>query len=211
MTGRQPDLACPLRLAVAAMLLSGLVLALGAGVLAHPDAFAVDDWWAQIVVGTRSDILTFVAARMLHPLGRFPFNWILVAVVALLLHCTRTRAAVVTLVAGETASAAAAVISKVVIDRPRPPDGLVEASSSAFPSGHSAFAAVTVVLVVGLFARRGRRMGWAMVAVALALAMAWSRTYLLVHWLTDVVGGLATGAAIGLGALACLSQWQRRG
>ena len=36
----------------------------------------------------------------------------------------------------------------------------------------------------------------------LAVAMAWTRTYLHVHWLTDVIGGLCVGLGVGLFTLA---------
>jgi membrane-associated phospholipid phosphatase len=54
------------------------------------------------------------------------------------------------------------------------------------------------------------------IAAALAIAMAWSRTYLLVHWPSDVVGGSFVGAGVGLLTLACMgtaadrTDWQRR-
>ena len=82
----------------------------------------------------------------------------------------------------------------------------MHASGSSFPSGHTAFATVTAVLLVGLLCSRERRGTWAVLAAVVALAMAWSRTYLRAHWLVDVVGGLAIGAAAGLGALA----WRSR-
>ncbi len=205
MTSQRPAPAAQRRAVVAAMLLSGLVVALTAAVLAHPAPFGVDIRWAEAVMQMRSDIPTFFAADVLDPLGRFPYYLIIVAVVAFLLYRTRTRAAVVVFVAAEAVSAATNVLMKTGVDRPRPPDGLVEATASSFPSGHSAFAAVTAVLVAGTLTHRGRRAGWVILAATLALVMAWSRTYLVVHWLTDVVGGLAAGAAVGLGGLAYLS------
>ena len=204
MTSQRPAADARRRAVATAMLLSAFVVALTVAVLAHPAPFAVDTRWAETVVQMRSGILTFLAADVLDLVGRFPYYLIVVAVVAFLLYCTRTWTAVVVFVAAEAVSAATHVLMKAGVGRPRPPDGLVETTASSFPSGHSAFGAVTAVLVAGMFTRRGGRAGWVMLAATLALVMAWSRTYLMVHWLTDVVGGLAAGVAIGLGGLAYL-------
>ena len=63
---------------------------------------------------------------------------------------------------------------------------------------------MTAVLLVGLLVPTGRRTGPAVLAAGLAVAMAWSRTYLLAHWLTDVIGGLCVGAGVGLLTLALM-------
>ena len=61
---------------------------------------------------------------------------------------------------------------------------------------------MTAILVVDLLVPIGRRTGPAILAGVLVLAMAWSRTQLHVHWLTDVVGGSCVGLGVGSLTLA---------
>jgi len=66
----------------------------------------------------------------------------------------------------------------------------------SFPSGHSATAAATyaaAALVIGRLLPPLWRRVLAAVAVAIAVAVAGSRVLLDLHWLSDVVGGLALG------------------
>jgi undecaprenyl-diphosphatase len=90
-------------------------------------------------------------------------------------------------------------IIKVVVNRDRPAiSQLTGFSSQSFPSGHAAAAAATFA-VLGLLMGRGRsrttRNVIAGVAVGLAVLVASSRVMLGVHWLTDVVAGIALGWA----------------
>ena len=69
-------------------------------------------------------------------------------------------------------------------------------SGPSFPSGHTTAAAATffaIALVLGRDGSSRRRMLLAGVAVALAVAVACSRVFLGVHWVTDVIGGLLLG------------------
>ena len=90
-------------------------------------------------------------------------------------------------------------IAKAATDRPRPPDPHASAAGMAFPSGHSAYAVALVACAIVL-ARGGHRLAtrFAIVGIAIALAAAVgvSRVYLRVHYLSDVLGGLAIGTAI---------------
>jgi len=83
--------------------------------------------------------------------------------------------------------------------RPRPAGRLVAASGFSFPSGHAtnsvAYVAVAVALAVCL-PRLAGRAGVIVVAIVLAAAIGLSRVYLRVHYLSDVVGGWALGAAL---------------
>jgi membrane-associated phospholipid phosphatase len=186
---------------------TGLLLLVAIAAVAvrhHPAPFGVDSGWADAMTSMRRAWLTFVAKHVFDPLGRFPLSWTIVAIAGVILWRQQRRGAVLVLVIGELASWLANSVIKSVVDRPRPPGALIEASRSSFPSGHAAFAAVTAVLLVGLLVPSGRRAGPAVLAGALAVAMAWSRSYLLVHWLTDVIGGLCVGAGVGLVALATM-------
>lgn len=80
-------------------------------------------------------------------------------------------------------------------DRPLVPH-LVSASGTSFPSGHSAAAAATwaaVALVVGRNLPRPARAALAAAATLVTIAVATSRALLGVHWLTDVIAGVAVG------------------
>jgi membrane-associated phospholipid phosphatase len=88
---------------------------------------------------------------------------------------------------------------KALIDRPRPPGGLVHPVGSSYPSGHATYAGTTAVALVLLFTAPGRgRRPWSAAAGLAIVAMAWSRTYLRVHWLSDVLAGALLGIGITL-------------
>jgi membrane-associated phospholipid phosphatase len=88
---------------------------------------------------------------------------------------------------------------KAVADRDRPDLArFVDPFGSSFPSGHAATAAATFAVLALLLGRgRSRRVRARLAAIAagLAGAVATSRVLLGVHWMTDVVAGLALGWA----------------
>ena len=86
---------------------------------------------------------------------------------------------------------------KLLVSRERPDIfRLVSASGSSFPSGHSAAAAAAAAAVALVLGRDRHRRTCAILAGSAALvafAVATSRALLGVHWLTDVIAGVAVG------------------
>lgn len=96
---------------------------------------------------------------------------------------------------------------KLAYGRARPPEPLVEVVSGSFPSGHSTVGAVVAVSLVVCFAHAGpTRRNLEIGAAVFAFLMGGSRMYLGAHWLTDVVAGVALGAACAIAAAAVV-QW----
>jgi membrane-associated phospholipid phosphatase len=103
---------------------------------------------------------------------------------------------IVLVVAGEEATS---TLIKEIVDRARPAfDPAAATLGPSFPSGHTTTAAAFYAAAALLLGRRRPRAARAAItggAVAIALAVAASRVLLDVHWLTDVIGGLALGWA----------------
>ena len=87
-------------------------------------------------------------------------------------------------------------------DRPAWPQPLTEIGGYSFPSGHAAgagmFCTVAILLTIVLTGRGWRRRLIITVWVLLGLAIAASRVFLGVHFLSDTVAGLTFGAFVAL-------------
>jgi membrane protein DedA with SNARE-associated domain/membrane-associated phospholipid phosphatase len=132
-------------------------------------------------------------------LGSFAFTWGLALVCAGLLAVRRRWVEFGVLLAGMALTTVGFQEIKAEVDRPRPVGALADASGSSFPSAHAALSVLYVWLAVTIVLRLRPGMvgGAAVVAggIALTVLVGLSRIYLNLHYLSDVSGGWALGAA----------------
>ena len=167
-------------------------------VVVPAEPLALERSWAEAMRDLQTPVLKDVALvfnALGHGLGRV----LSLAAVAIVLVLAQRWLAFVAFAIAETLAPLASSLLKALIDRPRPPGGLVNPAGASFPSGHAAYAGATCVALVLLFTAPGpgRHRWWAFAVLGIA-AMAWSRTYIRVHWLLDVVSGSLLGVGVTL-------------
>lgn len=203
------------RLLLAAAVLAGLAVALGADVLAHGLVSRLDEPAKALGERVRSSELT-PAVRFASDLGTTPYRAVLAALVAVPLAVRwGSWRPVVYAAAVVGVAPAVSASTKRLVDRPRPPaaEALEHPLDPSFPSGHATASAAlaTGLAVLALLALRS---AWARVAVvaacaAFALVVGLTRIYLGAHWVTDVLAGWCTGAAVALALAAAVRPWLR--
>jgi len=113
------------------------------------------------------------------------------------------------LVAAVALAIAATYLSKWLYGAARPVFAATHGFGYAFPSGHTAAAAVIAFAMAALVGARGTggRLVAFSVAACFTALVALSRVYLGVHWPVDVLAG----AALGVTAVGLLALWRREG
>lgn len=148
----------------------------------HASATSTDVLKAVTTLGATSTVVALLVAVAIAEYARIP-----------------SRQAIAFLVAVGLGQWMLVNLVKVIVDRARPDvDPLAGFAGASFPSGHSATAAAGLAAVALLLGRGHSRTVriWLLAAAAgIAAAVAATRVMLGVHWLTDVVAGLALGWA----------------
>lgn len=158
------------------------------------DPFPIDEWWNALVAEWWHPALAGFS-RVMNWVGG---GWVGVLAVpiggAVGLVLLRRPWAAAYFLAAEAVSAGFVQVLKHTFGRVRPEDILVVSDYGSYPSGHVANAATIAVAAFVIFPRL-----WvAVVGAAWVVLMAFSRTYLHAHWLSDTVGGALVGAGAAL-------------
>lgn len=165
--------------------------------------FAIDTAWNDLLASLTWPVLTQVSLFLNVAGGTLVGSLVVPVVGVVLLMLARRPWSAATLVIAIAASALVVQILKNLFARGRPEDMAVLSDFGSYPSGHVANAATVATMLVVLLPRV-----WTIiVAAAWVLLMAFSRTYLHAHWLTDTIGGAVVGAGV---ALICAGLLGRR-
>lgn len=175
----------------------GILAVAGGGFLimafGNNDPIGFDRPWHDFLVGDRSTFANWLALALNTIGGTLGMTIITALVVAYLLF-RRLRLQGLSLAVTVIAATLVSNAVKGLIDRPRPADETLALGAHSFPSGHVTVAAAFTVALALAFPQLWTRT----LAVAWISLMAWSRNYLLVHWLSDVVAGAVLGIAVAL-------------
>lgn len=167
-----------------------------------------DSRWSEAMSAAQSAELEHLAHGF-DRTGRGAARGLTIAGIGLLAARRRRPEGLVAFGLAEALTPTAVNLIKLWVDRHRPPAAQLRARGSSFPSGHAAYAAATLTAVSLLPATRlgspERQLLWLGVAAGSA-SMAWSRTYLQVHWLSDVAAGALLGAAVTLATFDAVDQ-----
>jgi undecaprenyl-diphosphatase len=170
-------------------------------VVAHEELARLDPTVHAWVVAHRTAVLNGFFGAVTW-LGSSAVTLPVLAVAAVLLaRARRSWRPVVSIVVVYGGAVLAYALVKLAVHRPRPPaaDWLAHAAGWSYPSGHAAQAVAAWGILAVLLVRStrgGGRVALLGAAVLVPLVVAASRVYLEVHWLTDVLGGLALSVAI---------------
>jgi undecaprenyl-diphosphatase len=165
------------------------------------DRFATS-WGDDTAIDIARDIHTGVlttAAKVVSVFGSWPLVTAIVLIGTALLAVRRHLTEAAVLCVGFGLTQAAVHITKAAVERPRPPDPVIDVGGSSFPSGHAATSIAYVALAV-IAARALPQLTWRVGLIVSSAVLAGlvglSRVYLRIHYLSDVNTGWALGLAI---------------
>ena len=209
---REEFFAHPGRAAALGALLAPVVLV---AFLIPAGPLTIDSRWSELMQDIQTPVLKHLAL-VFDDLGRGVWRALTLAAIGLVLLIARRWAALIAFALTEAITPLLGNLIKALVDRQRPPGHMLNPHGSSFPSGHAAYASATAVALVLLFSKPGgKRTLWYALAALATAGMVWSRTYLQVHWLSDVLAGATLGLAVVLASFGivqiALARSARRG
>ncbi len=144
-------------------------------------------------------------------LGRAEIIISVTAIISLLFWLWRQKSYILPLWLSLIGSSLLSFLSKLAFERPRPPLAVYTETSFSFPSGHATAAVAFYGFLIYFLLRHTRRLlnktFILLIGLALILALGFSRLYLGVHYLSDVLAGYLLGALWLILGIS-FSEWQ---
>lgn len=156
----------------------------------YDSIMAFDNKFIKSINAFRSDSMTSIF-KIITVFGDFYIPFIILVCILLFI---KNKWIFTLQVGGYSIAGIITYLSKVLIKRPRPVSALIEIPSSySFPSGHTLTSILFYVLLVYLLTynckKEVRRSSIILISIFTFL-IAFSRPYLGVHYLSDIIGGI---------------------
>lgn len=149
----------------------------------------LDDMVSSFILGIRNDKMT----NLMTIITNISSAYSLIVLTVLLLFFVRNKKGPLFISINLISAFLTSQIAKAIFRRGRPIGGLVEAAGFSYPSGHSmvsmAYFGFIAYLLYHKTNNRLVKAGIVLGSVVLVLLIGFSRIYLGVHYLSDVIGG----------------------
>jgi len=144
----------------------------------------------------QSEALTKIMIPLTHLGDKYLIAFFSAIILGILLYKKEyVKSKIFTLTMGGTVVLTQAL--KLINQRPRPENMLIAKDGFSFPSGHSALAIAFFGMMIFLFKDKIKnktlRYTFITTNTLLIILIAFSRLYLNVHWLSDIIAGLTVG------------------
>ncbi len=160
--------------------------------------FLVDSWMNSSMVSLHNPMLTQLMSAITTIGSTFSIA-ILSAILLSVFFYRKQIYNALLLVLSMSGGLLLKTVMKLIVQRARPENALVAASEYSFPSGHTMMAAILFLVIIYTFRKEFSSGLSRTVFIAgnftLIFLIGFSRVYLNVHWLSDVIAGLVFGAA----------------
>lgn len=173
------------------VLLVFIIIAVVSG-MNFPGDTAVSVWMTDI----QSPFLDAVMPVVSY-LGAFPYCIIASLIIGLVFWLLRKRIESLVIIGAPYIGVIISYILKFLIDRPRPLDDGLE---NSFPSGHTIYTSILIGLIIYFLPQVVKNKTLCLVLRIIAglviVLMGFSRLYLQLHWLSDVLSSLVIGILV---------------
>lgn len=174
------------------------------GVLQNGFLTKLDSSVNLFITNLRSSFLTSLSKFIDIVFDSLPIL-IVSLIISLILWLKHSKKEGIMLAFGLIVSLAAVIVIKLVVHRLRPSNAIISASGFSFPSGHSVTSVVFFGLMIFIIIPKIRSViaKCALIgfSVFMILLIGFTRAYLSVHWLTDVLAGFCLGLFILTGSI----------
>jgi undecaprenyl-diphosphatase len=177
-------------------LLVFIIIAVISG-MSFPGDAAVNNWMNGIQSGFLDSAMPVVSY-----LGAFPYCIIASLIIGLIFWFLRKRIEAIVITGVPYIGVVISYVLKFLIDRPRP---LEDSLENSFPSGHTIYTSMLMGLIIYFLPQVIKNKTWCLILRIIAglviTAVGFSRLYLQVHWMSDIVSSLIIGMLVIIPAI----------